>query len=129
MLNWKKLKKGIFPQIENSDLRSGMEPTNDRVDLWVKANIHVEDRPEWRFIKLHTHGTQEKDMDVLLGKPIDDMFTYLEDKYNDGKNYVLHYVNSREMYNIVKAAEEGKTGDPNQFRDYILPRPQFKVST
>lgn len=128
MLNWKKLKKGVFPQIENSDLRSGMEPTNDRVDLWVKANIHVEGKPEWRFIKLHTHGTQEKDMDVLLGKPIDDMFTYLEDSYNDGENYVLHYVNSREMYNIVKAAEHGKTGNPNQFRDYILPRPQFKVS-
>ena len=127
MLNWKKLKKGIFPQIENSDLRRGMEPTNDRVDLWVNANIHVEGRPEWRFIKLHTHGTQEKDMDVLLGKPIDDMFTYLENTYNDGENYVLHYVNSREMFNIVKAAEEGKTGDPNQYRDYILPRPQFKV--
>jgi len=128
MLNWKKLKKGIFPQIENSDLRSGMEPTNDRVDLWVKSNIHVENRPEWRFIKLHTHGTQEKDMDVLLGKPIDDMFTYLENNYNDGENYVLHYVNSREMYNIVKAAEDDKDGNPNQYRDYILPRPQFKVN-
>lgn len=128
MLNWKKLKKGIFPQIENSDLRSGMEPTDDRVDLWVNSNIHVEGRPEWRFIKLHTHGTQEKDMDVLLGKPIDDMFSYLEKNYNDGENYVLHYVNSREMYNIIKAAEEGKEGDPNQYRDYILPRPQFKVS-
>lgn len=67
-------------------------------------------------------------MDVLLGKPIDDMFTYLENNYNDGENYVLHYVNSREMYNIVKAAEDDKDGNPNQYRDYILPRPQFKVN-
>mgnify|MGYP007002580485 FL=1 len=127
MLNWKKLKKGIFPQIENSDIRKGMEPTEARVDLWVKSNVHVKGRPEWRFIKLHTHGTQEQDMDVLLGKPVDDMFSYLEEKYNDGENYVLHYVNSREMYNIIKAAEHGKSGNPNEFRDYILPRPSFKV--
>jgi hypothetical protein len=127
MLNWKKLKKGIFPQIENSDIRKGMEPTKDRVDLWVDANVHIEGRPEWRFIKVHTHGTQEQDMDVLLGKPCDEMFSYLESKYNDNENYILHYVNSREMYNIIKAAEEGEKGDPNSYRDYFLPRPQFKV--
>ena len=127
MLNWRKLKKGIFPQIENSDVRKGMEPTQDRIDLWVEANVHIEGRPEWRFIKVHTHGTQEQDMDILLGKPCDEMFSYLESKYNDGENYILHYVNSREMYNIIKAAEEGRTGNPNSYRDYFLPRPQFKV--
>ena len=34
-------------------------------------------------------------------------------RYNDGTNYVLHYVSAREVYNIVKAAEAGKSGDPN----------------
>jgi len=125
MLNWKKLKKGVFPQIENSDIRKGMEPTKERVDLWVDANVHVKGKPEWLFIKVHTHGTQERDMDVLLGKPVDDMFSYLEEKYNDSKQYQLHYVNSREMYNIIKAAEANKVGSPNQFRDFILPKPDF----
>jgi len=127
MLNWKKLKKGIFPQIENSDIRKGMEPTKDRVDLWVEANVHVRGKPDWIFIKVHTHGTQEKDMDVLLGKPVDDMFSYLEAKYNDGERHQLHYVNSREMYNIIKAAEANETGSPHLFRDYILPKPSFIV--
>jgi hypothetical protein len=49
--------------------------------------------------------------------------TYMEDKYNDGEKYVLHYVNSREMYNIAKAAEAGKEGSPSDYRDYILPKP------
>jgi hypothetical protein len=129
MLNWKQLKKGVFPQIENSDIRKGMEPTKDRVDLWVDANIHVQGRPDWLFIKVHTHGTQERDMDVLLGQPTDDMFTYLEEKYNDGNKYQLHYVNSREMYNIIKAAEANKAGNPNQFRDFILPKPDFIAKT
>ena len=125
MLNWKKLKKGIFPQIENSDVRKGMEPTKDRVDLWVEANVHVKGKPNWIFIKVHTHGTQERDMDVLLGKPVDDMFSYLEAKYNDGERHQLHYVNSREMYNMIKAAEANESGSPHQFRDYILPKPNF----
>ncbi|MEH6625329.1 MAG: hypothetical protein V7739_02710 [Motiliproteus sp.] len=125
MLNWKKLKKGIFPQIENSDIRRGMEPTKDRVDLWVDANVHVKGRPEWLFIKVHTHGTQERDMDVLLGEPVDEMFNYLESVYNDGSEYVLHYVNSREMFNIIRAAEEGQVGDPNEYRDYVLQKPSF----
>jgi len=125
-LNWKHRKKGIFPQIENSDIRGSMPPTKDRVDLWVKSAISVKNKPDWLFIKIHTHGTQEQDMDTLLGKPFEEMNEYLLDKYNDGSNYVMHFVSAREMYNIVKAAESGKTGNPNEFRDFIVPKPQYK---
>jgi hypothetical protein len=30
------------------------------------------------------------------------------------------------MYNIIKAAEAGEEGNPNDFRDYLLPAPSFK---
>jgi hypothetical protein len=93
--------------------------------MWVDCNIHVKGRPEWRFIKIHTHGTQDCDMDTLLGSPMDAMFTYLEEKYNDGKSFALHYVSAREMYNIAKAAEAGETGDPGRYRDYWIPRPPY----
>jgi len=126
LLNWKSRKFGIMPRIENSDIRKGMEPTPHRVDLWVRANVHVEGRPEWLIIKVHTHGVQEGDAEVLLADPLVEMFGYLGSKYNDGEKYCLHYVNSRELYNIIKAAEDGKEGNPNEFRDYILPRPRFK---
>ena len=29
------------------------------------------------------------------------------------------------MYNIVKAAEAGEVGDPNTYRDFVLPKPLF----
>lgn len=119
-LNWKDRKWGIMPRIEAGDIRKETPPSENRVDLWVKANVHVKGRPEWVFIKIHTHGTQDGDMDTLLGKPVDDMFTYLESRYNDGKNYILHYVTAREMYNIAKAAEENESGNPHSFRDYHL---------
>ena len=62
-------------------------------------------------------------MDTLLGKAVDDMYSYLEQHYNDGSRYVLHYVTAREMYNMVKAAEDGHAGNPNDYRDYILRAP------
>jgi hypothetical protein len=65
-------------------------------------------------------------MDTLLGQPRHDMHSYLETKYNDGENYILHYVSAREMYNIAKAAETGNDGNPNEYRDFILAKPTFK---
>ena len=121
--DWVNRKFGIIPRIESGDIRTSSPPTNARMDNWVSANVHVKGRPEWVFIKVHTHGTQERDVDTLLGKPMDDLFTYMEDKYNDGEKYVLHYVNSREMYNIAKAAEDEKKGNPSDYRDYVLPKP------
>lgn len=125
-LNWKVKKKGIFPQIENSDVRSTFPPTPNRVDLWVEQGIHVKGKPEWIFIKIHTHGAQDNDMNTLLGEPIEAMHRHLNEKYNDGENFVLHYVSAREMYNIIKAAEADLKGDPNNFRNYVLPAPMFK---
>ena len=77
------------------------------------------------FIKVHTHGTQERDINTLLGEPMDKAFSYLEENYNDGVNWQLHYVSARETYNIIKAAEAGLSGNPNQYRDYLIPRPTF----
>ncbi|WP_241242134.1 hypothetical protein [Thalassotalea sp. G2M2-11] len=126
-LNWKQCKRGIIPQIENSDIRTSMPPTSDRVDLWVDTAITVKGKPDWLFIKIHTHGTQEQDIDTLLGQPFHDMCQYLDKKYNDGNKYKLHYVSAREMYNIVKAAEAGENNDPNEYRDYVVAAPSYKV--
>ncbi len=124
-LNWRQRKAGVMPKIENADVRVGQPATPDRVDLWVDAGISVRGRPNWRFVKVHTHGTQEPSMPVLLEEPADAMYSYLEHQYNDGEKYCLHYVTAREMFNIARAAEDGHSGNPNDFRDYYLPRPQF----
>ncbi|HBS27184.1 MAG TPA: hypothetical protein DD827_08690 [Gammaproteobacteria bacterium] len=122
-LNWKQRKWGVLPKIESCDIRKIYPPTRDRVDLWVDTGVHVQGKPDWVFVKVHTHGAQDDDMDTLLGNPMDEMFNYLETKYNDGENYNLHYVSSREMYNMTKAAEAGEQGLPGDYRDYILPPP------
>jgi hypothetical protein len=122
-LNWKNRRWGLIPRIENADVRAAYPPTRDRVDLWVRQHVHVQGQPNWIFIKVHTHGTQDRDIAALLGAPVEEMFNHLESKFNDGKNHVLHYVNSREVFNIIKAAESGLKGNPNQYRDHVLPKP------
>jgi hypothetical protein len=97
------------------------------VDQWLREGVHVEGRPEWVVVKVHTHGTQEGDMDTLLGTPVEEMFDHLERVYNDGERYRLHYVTARECYNIIKAAEAGERGDPGTFRDYRLPPPPMRA--
>ncbi|MFB3926734.1 MAG: hypothetical protein ACE14T_11840 [Syntrophales bacterium] len=119
-LNWSRRKYFIFPKIENSSIHRNYPGTPDRIRLWIRQHIHVQGRPEWVFIKLHCHGGQEDDYDVLLGKSAHKMFSYLEENFNDGEACRLHYVTAREMFNIIKAAEDGRSGNPSQYRDYAV---------
>jgi len=121
-LRWNLKLKKLLPSIEASNIDDTDLPTTDRVDYWVKNGISIKGKPEWMFIKLHTHGAPENHHDALLGSSADSMYTYFETTYNDGNEYILHYVTAREMYNIIKAAEAGETGNPNDFRDYEIPK-------
>jgi len=106
---------------DHGDITAIEPPTTQRIDSWVRAGIHVEGKPEWVFVKVYTHGATPRDHEAVLGGLADEMHTYLERRYNDGKRYALHYVTAREAYNIAKAAEAGQTGDPNDYRDFAIP--------
>jgi len=123
-LRWKSRVHRFKPSIEQSNISRTDLPFRKRIDYWIKKGVCIEGKPDWIFIKLHCHGggSDEKDRDILLGKECDDMFTYLEAYYNDGKNYILHYVTARQMYNIIKAAEKGLSGNPGDFRDFAIPK-------
>ena len=121
-INWRDWRHKWHPTIEDGDI--SRFPTHDdprRIDSWIRQKIHVEGQPNWQFVKIFCHGAQ--DHKSVVSDTTDRMFSYLESKYNDGKKYRLHYVTAREAYNIVKAAEDGKNGNPNEFRDYLIPHP------
>ncbi|MCJ7508056.1 MAG: hypothetical protein MUO85_04905, partial [candidate division Zixibacteria bacterium] len=119
-IDWKDWRFKTHPLIENGDLYSEIPPSPYRVDKWIRINIHIKNQPNWIFVKVHCHAAHRADTTALLGKPMEETFSYLEKKYNDGTKYILHYVSAREAYNIAKAAEDGKTGNPNLYRDYII---------
>jgi hypothetical protein len=104
-LNWRSRKFGLMPRIENGELSGDAPPTPERIDLWVQQHVHVVGRPDYVFIKLHTHGAQEKNFEANLGAPRREMHEYLDRVYNDGRRYRLLYASAREMYDLIKAAE------------------------
>ncbi len=90
-----------------------------RIENWWKNSPYVIGKPAWRFIKVYTHGVQSKDLILsddfkgLLKK----LVTFCEEN-----NIKLHFVSAREAFNILKAAETDAPGDPEQYRDYLIPK-------
>jgi hypothetical protein len=110
-------------RIEYSALTAHDPGSSARAKSWLAPAIHVEGRPEWVFVKLHTHGAPDKQGASLLGDGGDALHRVLTTEYNDGQRFVLHYVTAREMFNIAIAAMEGRTGNPNDYRDHVLAPP------
>ncbi len=116
-LNWRRRKWGLLPRFENADLGGSNPPTAERIRLWADQRIGVAGRPDWVFVKLHTHGCMPQNARVLFGEAMRRMHEVLQAEYNDGKSWQLHYVTAREMFNLVKAAEANLPGPPGQYRD------------
>ena len=117
-LNWERRKFGLLPRLENGELAAANPPRPDRLRVWTRLGIHVQGRPEWLFIKLHTHGGIPQNFQMLVGEPMRRFHEFLSETCRDENGLRLHYVSAREMVNILLAAEDGKSGDPSQFRDY-----------
>jgi hypothetical protein len=117
----------FLPRPEDGDVTGSNPATPERIDAWVRADIHVPGRPEWVFVKVHTHGAAVGNLSGLLDGGFDALFTDLESRYNDGRRWRLHYVTAREMYNLIKAAEAGHAGDPSAYRDFAIAPPGERV--
>ncbi len=95
-----------------------------RLAAWLAGHVHVTGRPEWVFVKLATHAMQNRAS--FLGSSTDAMFTAMEQWWNRPP-FRLHYVTAREAYNIVKAAEAGHCGNPDDYRDFTVARPANRL--
>jgi hypothetical protein len=116
-LNWRKRRYGVVPRIDNGIIDFRNVPTVERFRRWTRARVGVLGQPGWRFVKVYTHGAPEENAAVLLG-PAMQRFHESLITFNDGRQYRLHYVSAREMANIACAAIDGRTGNPNDYRDY-----------
>jgi hypothetical protein len=127
-VNWKSRKWGFLPRLENGAITGVNPPTRDRVDLWVRQGIHVIGRPEWIFVKVHTHGFDPVSRSMFTDGRLVEFHRDLQQRYNDGVDWRLHYVAAREMSNLVRAAMAGHGGDPGPWRDFEVRRPDFRAA-
>jgi hypothetical protein len=120
LLDWQRRKWGLVPRIENGCIQSNQPPTSDRLDLWLRARVQVPTRPDWFFVKLHTHGAPEENQRVLLGDPMVRFHEALAERAARDPMFHVHYVTAREMYNLARAAESGYSGAVEAARDFEL---------
>jgi hypothetical protein len=117
-LNWSRRKYGVLPRVENGDLTAKNPPTMERFQVWLDCDINVVGRPNWLFVKLHTHGARRDNMEMLLGKEMRSFHEALSRLAERQPSLRYYYVSAREMVNMIHAAEAGHSGDPSRFRDY-----------
>ncbi|HEV3260596.1 MAG TPA: hypothetical protein VG013_27320 [Gemmataceae bacterium] len=120
LLDWRHRKWGLLPHVENACLQGNQPPDIDRLDLWLKARVQVPSRPDWFFVKLHTHGASEANHEALLGAPMVRFHEALARRAREDGGFHFHYVTAREMYNLVRAAEAGWQEPPAAARDFEL---------
>ena len=121
-LNWKSRKWGLFPRIENGALTEANPPTLQRMRLWENLGIQVTGMPDWTFIKLYTHGALPGNQKMLLGKPMSEFYRSIYEFSLSDDTPDIHFATAREMVNIIHAAEDGMTGNPNDYRNYRYQR-------
>jgi hypothetical protein len=118
-LDWSRRKWGVFPGVENGCLQKNQPPSQERLDLWMRTDVCVVSRPNWCFIKLHTHGINEPNQDVLIGEPMVRFHELLRDRAERDSLFRFHYVTAREMANIALAAEQGLEVSINEARSFL----------
>jgi hypothetical protein len=114
-------RKGAGMRLENGAITGDDPPTAARVKSWIDQAIHIEGRPEWVFVKVHTHGAIESTASSLLGDGGRALHEALREQTQAG--FRLHYVTAREMFNVARAAMDGKVGDPSAYYDYVVAPP------
>jgi hypothetical protein len=122
LFDWTRRKWGLLPRIENACLQATQPPTLSRLDTWLKARIQVPGRPDWFFVKLHTHGAQEANQRMLFAEPMVRFHEALAHRAAANKRFRYHYVSAREMFNLARAAEDGWKQSVDSARDYQIVR-------
>ena len=121
VFNWTRRIKGVpVPRIDEGALVANQPLDLKRFNRWLGANITVENRPEWIFVKLYCHGFFDDDQSVCIGEDAVRFFNEAMEHGAKSGAYKIHFASAREAFNIVAAAIDGKTGSPNEFRNYRL---------
>ena len=114
-LDWNSRKWGLIPRLENGDLTGRRPATLARLKLWINAGVCVAGRENWRFVKLHTHGAQESNMESFLGGAMRRFHEDLRQYADANRNVKYYYVTAREMAHLVRQAESGRSAPDTAF--------------
>jgi len=112
LLDWQQRKLGLLPGIENADIHAGRPATWERLQLWLQARVHVAGRPDVVFVKLHTHGCKDGNIDTWLGEDMQRFHQQLSDAARANPSFRYRYVTAWEMAQRVHELEQDAAASP-----------------
>ena len=93
--------------------------------IWLRHSPSVRGKEDWRFIHVYTHGiTASKSLfdEAGLKRMTSDLM-----KASGVYGFKVHFVTAREAYNIIRAAEAGLSGDPEEYRNFEVGVPTNRL--
>jgi hypothetical protein len=91
-----------LPRLETGEIRHGNVATPYRVRRWVDLAPRI---GADTFIKLYTHGAQERNSSALLGGVLESAFSLLVDEANR-RECSVHFVSAWQMYLAIEAIRQ-----------------------
>jgi hypothetical protein len=121
VFNWRRNIKGLpVPKIDDGALVYNQRRDMERFNRWRNANVTVKGKDDWIFIKLYCHGFFTHDQSACIGEEARRFFSEILENSEKTGEFDLYFATAREVFNMVLAATDGKTGSPNDYRNYRL---------
>ncbi len=98
-LDWLGRRRLLLPRLEIGELAAYARPTRHRVRLWLRHAPRLGDNI---FIKLFTHGAQERNAETLLGGDLESLLRTLREECS-ARQLEVYFVSAREMWQAVEA--------------------------
>ena len=105
--DWRRRKWGLIPKLENGDLHGKNGPTMGRLRQWQRVGATVEGRPDWAFVKLHTHGAYDVNTELFLAGRARQFHEELARYAAQNQRLRYYYVTAHQMAELVHQAEAG----------------------
>ncbi|HWS54066.1 MAG TPA: hypothetical protein VN228_08070 [Pyrinomonadaceae bacterium] len=121
VFNWERRVRGLpVPRLDDGVLAANYPTDFRRLERWAGARVSVRGRPEWVFVKLYCHGFFTFDQSACIGEGARRFWSEALEESARSNRYRIHFASAREAFNIAMAAVDGRDGEPNQYRDYLL---------
>jgi hypothetical protein len=98
----------LLPRLETGELAGYDLPTPARVSRWFDLAPTIGDD---LFLKLYTHGAQERNQEPLLGGGLSNLFRWLADEA-ERRGIEVRWVTAWQMYQAAEALIDGCKPDP-----------------
>jgi hypothetical protein len=94
----------LLPRLESGEIAGYDMPTPARVRRWFELAPTIGDD---LFLKLFTHGAQERNFEPLLNGGLDNLYRWLAEE-GDRRDIEIHWATAWQMYQAVDALVHGR---------------------